>query len=312
MPISTRKLDLIIEILGNIEELEDPLKRIQLYVLAIGLLPEPLKTTVLNNTLKTASSIEGLASKAVLLGNIANELPDLQKNDILYEALSYARDISDEESRAEVLITLIPSLPPQSKSFAWDLLHETIKNINYDLKRAKFLDRSALIAGQLGPNLASIPSELDKLERMIKSDNLRKPSAAVFLIYTEEDKNASKYISKNLSEEGLVIYPDYENIPLGSSWLNYIDESMKKTDLIILIVGKGPKYPWDDPFIRSILWKSVEQDKKIIPLILEDAKNVPELPIFIRNRVAVDFRDKGSEPMKKLISGIKAEKSITG
>ena len=61
--------------------------------------------------------------------------------------------------------------------------------------------------------------------------------------------------------------------------------------------------PWQDEEIQAFLSEFMRRKCRVIPTVLADATQTPELPWTLRNRHWVDFRVSEPEPLKQLIWG---------
>jgi hypothetical protein len=60
--------------------------------------------------------------------------------------------------------------------------------------------------------------------------------------------------------------------------------------------------------VEAFLRQFVKRECPVIPVILPDCENVPDLPIFLEGMTWVDFRRRDPDPMEQLIWGITGER----
>ena len=75
-------------------------------------------------------------------------------------------------------------------------------------------------------------------------------------------------------------------------------------------MGKNGIGPWQDEEIQAFLSEFIRRKCPVIPTVLVDVVNTPELPWTLRNRHWVDFRAAEPDPIKQIIWGITGVKSI--
>jgi hypothetical protein len=76
----------------------------------------------------------------------------------------------------------------------------------------------------------------------------------------------------------------------------------------VVFVGQGRIGPWQDLELAAFLRQFVKRECPVIPVILPDCKEVPELPAFLEGMTWVDFRKDDPDPMEQLVWGITGER----
>jgi hypothetical protein len=71
-----------------------------------------------------------------------------------------------------------------------------------------------------------------------------------------------------------------------------------------VFVGKDGVGPWQQIELETFLREFVDRKCPVIPVVLADAPDKPELPCFLRGMTWVDFRKKDPDPMERLVWGI--------
>jgi len=115
----------------------------------------------------------------------------------------------------------------------------------------------------------------------------------VFLSYNSDDRPAVKQIADYLRRVGLrPFFDEYELIP-GESSVSKLYSAMKQADSCAVFVGKSGKGPWQALEVRRAIEQQVtRQGFRVIPVLLPDAVEQPELPDFLSGYTWVDFRGK--------------------
>ncbi|MEW6499648.1 MAG: toll/interleukin-1 receptor domain-containing protein, partial [Cyanobacteriota bacterium] len=129
----------------------------------------------------------------------------------------------------------------------------------------------------------------------------------VFLCYNEEDQLEVKQIAEQLRERQIQPWLDLWEALAGTSWQQLLARQIDPIKSVAVFIGnKGG--PWQREEIESFIWEFIELGRPVIPVILQSTLQVPKLPIYLRHKTKVDFRDKDSDAMNQLIWGITTEK----
>ncbi len=132
----------------------------------------------------------------------------------------------------------------------------------------------------------------------------------VFLCYNTADRPAVIHIGERLKERGILPWLDVWELRPGLPWLPALEKQIKQIKAAAVFVGKNGVAPWQRQQIQSLLREFVERECPVIPVLLAEVAEdeEPELPLFLKNNVWVDFRAQTSsqdlEPMEQLIWGI--------
>lgn len=113
----------------------------------------------------------------------------------------------------------------------------------------------------------------------------------VFLSHNSQDKPAVRLLNKDLQAAGLSTWLDESNLPVGQPWIDEIEAALKSTRSIIVAIGKHALGPWETPEMRAALIEMVRRKVPVIPLLLPDAPESVELPLFLQTLTWVDCRD---------------------
>ncbi len=139
---------------------------------------------------------------------------------------------------------------------------------------------------------------------------------AVFLSFNSDDRDAVRQMAEYLTRIGLrPFFDEYELIP-GESSVSKLYAAMKQADSCAVFVGKSGEGPWQDREIRQAISLQVKQSGfRVIPVLLPDAEEQPELPDFLADNVWVDFRGKAlddDDALWRLECGIKGVAPMDG
>lgn len=130
----------------------------------------------------------------------------------------------------------------------------------------------------------------------------------VFLCHNSGDKPAIREINAKLKEQGLYPWLDEEQLQPGLPWQRTLEEQIGTIKSAAVFVGENGHGPWQDMEINAFLREFVSRDIPVIPVILADCLETPDLPIFLHSMTWVDFRKANPDPMQQLIWGITGKK----
>ena len=131
----------------------------------------------------------------------------------------------------------------------------------------------------------------------------------VFLCHNSADKPAVKQIGERLKEYGILPWLDEWNLTPGRAWQRELQEQIGNIKSAAVFVGKEGIGPWQSEEIYSFLAQFVQRGCSVIPVLLTNAPEQPELPPFLTNRMWVDFRMYIPDPMEQLIWGITGKRT---
>jgi hypothetical protein len=126
-----------------------------------------------------------------------------------------------------------------------------------------------------------------------------------------DDKPAVKKIGEQLRAKGILPWLDEWELRPGLPWQQLLEQQIPQIKSVAVIVGKGAIGPWQQMESHAFLREFVGRRCPDIPVLLPDAPQKPELPIFLRGMTWVHFRKDEPDPMEQLIWGITGVR-ITG
>jgi len=143
----------------------------------------------------------------------------------------------------------------------------------------------------------------DILEHLKKRN--QKTSFDVFLCHNSEDKPKIREIKELLQKEKVRTWFDEDQLALGSLWQIELENQINEISNVAVFVGENGLGPWQNMEIRAFLSEFVSRGCKVIPVILPNARNIPSLPIFLKQITWLDLRKDYETGIKKLISTVK-------
>jgi hypothetical protein len=126
-----------------------------------------------------------------------------------------------------------------------------------------------------------------------------------FVSYNSKDRDAVVSLVALLVKRGLRIFFDVAEIRPGERWHSVLERAIEDSRCILVTIGKSGIAPWQDEETRAYLLHSVEANRSVIPVLLPDSPIRVDLPVFLRTRTWIDFRDGFTSPvLEQLIWGI--------
>jgi hypothetical protein len=126
----------------------------------------------------------------------------------------------------------------------------------------------------------------------------------VFLCHHGVDKPLVKKIGEQLKEQGILPWLDVWELRPGIPWQRLLEERIEQIKSAAVFVGKDGIGPWQLMELDAILREFVNRGCPVIPVLLPDAPEEPQLPRFLKAMTWVDFRKQDPDPMNQLIWGI--------
>ncbi len=96
--------------------------------------------------------------------------------------------------------------------------------------------------------------------------------ADVFLSYSRKDTDFVKKLHESLSTEDYEIWVDWEGIPLTADWWAEIEEGIEAADTFVFIISPDSV---ESQVCGQELDHAVEKNKRIMPVVYRDTKDVP-------------------------------------
>jgi hypothetical protein len=141
-------------------------------------------------------------------------------------------------------------------------------------------------------------------------DKLHRNHYDTFLCYNSEYRPAVKKIGEMLKLYGILPWLDEWNIRPGIPWQREIEKQLNNIASATVFVGGNGVGPWQRIEIESILDVFIKRGCPVIPVLLEDCSNKPNMPLFMKNLSWIDFAQKDPDPIRKLVWGITGNRAL--
>lgn len=126
----------------------------------------------------------------------------------------------------------------------------------------------------------------------------------VFLCHNSLDKSGVRKFNESLKKKGIKTWFDEEQLPPGRVWQELLESQIESINSVAVFVGESGIGPWQDIEMRAFISEFVSRKCAVIPVIMDSCKEVPKLPLFLRQFMWVDFRKDEANNMHKLLWGI--------
>lgn len=131
----------------------------------------------------------------------------------------------------------------------------------------------------------------------------------VFLSHNSKDKPAVRELAAALRKCNVIVWLDEDELPPGRNWQPLIEQGIKHSRSVAVLIGKDGIGPWENEEMQGALILAVKDKRPVIPVVLPDAPSCPELPLFLTNRTWVDLRPSITDVhLDKLVWGITGTK----
>ncbi len=143
--------------------------------------------------------------------------------------------------------------------------------------------------------------EQDRLNSVLKG-KIATDDFDVFLCHNSAEKTAVKEIAEQLKNNGILPWLDEWALKPGVPRQPALEKQIKQIKSAAVFIGRGGLAPWQDMETAAFLRQLVERKCPVIPVLLPDCGQNPELPAFLSGMTWVDFRKQAPEdPMQQLI-----------
>ncbi|MCI0691760.1 TIR domain-containing protein [candidate division KSB1 bacterium] len=129
----------------------------------------------------------------------------------------------------------------------------------------------------------------------------------VFLSHNAKDKTAVEKIAKQLLKVGIRPWLDKWNLAPGDTISEALEQAIKTIPCAALCFGPADIGKWHILEIRAYVEKWASGNARMIPVILPNVEETPELPLFVRQTLWVDMREwekDESDGFYRLVCGI--------
>lgn len=112
----------------------------------------------------------------------------------------------------------------------------------------------------------------------------------VFLSHDNRDRRSVRELAKALLNRGLRPWFDEWDLRAGRSWQDTLEGALAETGSVAVLIGGNGIGPWQILEQEAFLRAATLRGLPIVPVLLPNAPESPDLPLFLKERVWVDFR----------------------
>ncbi|MBI5962672.1 MAG: TIR domain-containing protein [Chloroflexi bacterium] len=129
----------------------------------------------------------------------------------------------------------------------------------------------------------------------------------VFISYSHFDKKYAELIAKELKKAKHKVWIDTWKLRAGDNWIEKINEGLKETDALIVIVSENSlRSESVNQEISAIAFGDISnKQRRIIPVLVDKA----QIPSFLAKYIWIDFTSDAQLGLKQLVQAL-AEKPI--
>ena len=150
-------------------------------------------------------------------------------------------------------------------------------------------------------------ADLEAARAVARRELLQKRASGqfdVFLCHNGADKPSVRSIADRLEAQGILPWLDERELPPGQPWQQLLEKQIGQIRAAAVFVGAAGVGPWQEQELYGFLREFVSRKSPVIPVLLQDAPDKPDLPIFLKAMTWVDFRRQDPDPLSRLIWGI--------
>jgi len=144
------------------------------------------------------------------------------------------------------------------------------------------------------------------LNYQIQNTDIRNEEFEIFLCHNSNDKPHVRLINEELKKLQTKTWIDEEQIGLGASWQIELEKQIVSIKNAGVFVGDNGLGPWQIMEIRAFLIEILNNGGRVIPIILPNAKEIPDLPIFLKQFNYLDLRKDYMDGIEKLAETVKS------
>ncbi|HLG60455.1 MAG TPA: TIR domain-containing protein [Ktedonosporobacter sp.] len=127
----------------------------------------------------------------------------------------------------------------------------------------------------------------------------------VFLCHNSLDKEEVREIGRQLQKEQIRPWLDEWELLPGCPWQRALEDQIAHIKSAAIFFGAHGIRNWHWLEAEAFLREFVSRGCPVIPVIMSSAPSEPEIPLFLKGMMWVDFRQERPDPLHQLIRGIR-------
>ncbi|HEU5227557.1 MAG TPA: TIR domain-containing protein [Ktedonobacteraceae bacterium] len=154
------------------------------------------------------------------------------------------------------------------------------------------------------PDVAHVPlPALQESNNGMPSSNKIK-KFDVFLCHNSLDKEEVREIGRQLQKEKIRPWLDEWELLPGQPWQRALEDQIAHIKSVAVFFGAHGIRNWQWLESEAFLREFVSRGCPVIPVIMKNAPLEPDIPIFLKGMMWVDFHKERPDPLRQLIRGI--------
>jgi len=125
----------------------------------------------------------------------------------------------------------------------------------------------------------------------------------VLLCYNQEDQFTAENIANQLKQKQIRAWLELWKVPGGLKCYEEVEKDIERITSVAFLIGSNG-CPWQKKPLIYVIEEFFERDVRLIPVILPNVSCELKLPIYLKRKTSVDFRQEESNPLKQLIWAI--------
>jgi hypothetical protein len=133
---------------------------------------------------------------------------------------------------------------------------------------------------------------------------------SVFISYNHNDSDFVDKLSLELIRNNIKVWKDKWQISAGDSLINEIESGLLGASYLVIVLSKNSvKSDWVRKELNAALIREIDDKKiKILPVLINDC----EIPLFLREKLYVDFRKDFENGLKQILSAVSRKYNLDG
>jgi GTPase SAR1 family protein len=130
----------------------------------------------------------------------------------------------------------------------------------------------------------------------------------LFLSYNSKDRAAITEIAERLRTEGVLPWFDTSDIAPGQRWPDELERQIRTVRAGAVFIGPHGLGPWQEMEQQAFVNEHARREFRVIPVLLPGIPDGIELPVFLAQWHAVDFRLAKPDPFDRLLWAVTGER----
>ncbi len=148
----------------------------------------------------------------------------------------------------------------------------------------------------------------DSLTIPVKSNDFRSVDEQfeydIFLCFNSADRDQINAIYKKLTDSGLRIFIDSEEVKPGQRHQQQVGNALKSSKSVAVCFGASGIGPWQSHEVEEAIAEHNARQLPVIPVLLQGCPDQPNLPFALGNFSWIDVRQDSASEIDRLIESV--------